>query len=111
MLLVAKEKVNLIVEVLNKFAPYMDNSTDLFQKMGSMISSFGKLMEAVAEMPEQERKDFMPFVQSFNSYIEDATTNYNDLRAFYSYMSLTTNQLMLEFKESIGVMDNGNPSA
>jgi len=111
MLLVAKEKVNLIVEVLNKFAPYMDNSTDLFQKMGGMISSFGKLMESVADMPEHERRDFMPFVQSFNNYIENATVNYNSLREFYSYMSLTTNQLMTEFKESIGINDNEPPAS
>lgn len=107
MLIAAKEKVNLAVGILDQFAPYMDKSTNLFQQMGGMISIFGHLMESVADMPEEQRRSFMPFVQSFNTYIENATTNYNDLRQFYSFMALTTNQLISEFKVSIGMEEGG----
>lgn len=106
MLIAAKERANLSVYILNNFAPYMDHSAKVFQQMGDMINGFGKLMEAVSEMPEQERKAFMPFVQSLNNYVEAATANHNELRKFYSFMTITTNQLIEEFKSSIGMNDN-----
>ncbi|MEO6668430.1 MAG: hypothetical protein ABIN36_03070 [Ferruginibacter sp.] len=103
MLISAKEKAQLSVEVLEKFAPYMDSSTDLFQKMGVMISNFGVLVESFSELPDEQKKEFMQFIGLFQNYIETATSNYNDLRGFYSYMTQTTNSLITEFKQAIGV--------
>lgn len=102
MLIAAKEKAHLSVEVLEKFAPYMDNSTDLFHKMGGMITNFGVLVESFSELPEEQKKEFMRFIAVFQDYIDKATSNYNDLRGFYSYMTLTTNTLIEEFKLAIG---------
>jgi hypothetical protein len=103
MLISAKEKAQLSVEVLEKFAPYMDSSTELFQKMGIMISNFGILVESFSELPEEQKKEFMKFIGLFQSYIDNATSNYNDLRGFYSYMTETTNLAITEFKLAIGV--------
>ncbi|MFT3910134.1 MAG: hypothetical protein QM737_11955 [Ferruginibacter sp.] len=102
MLIAAKEKAHLSVEVLDKFAPYMDNSTELFQKMGGMISNFGVLVESFSELPEEQKKEFIKFITVFQDYIDSATSNYNDLRGFYSYMTQTTNMLIEEFKMAIG---------
>ena len=103
MLISAKEKAQLSVEVLEKFAPYMDNSTELFQKMGIMISNFGELVESFSELPEEQKKEFMKFIALFQDYIDNATSNYNGLRGFYSYMTQTTNLMIAEFKLAIGV--------
>ncbi len=108
MLIAAKERANLSVEILNQFAPYMDHSTNLFKQMGELVSGFGKLMESVSEMPEPQRRDFMPFVQSLNSYVEGATGNFNELRQFYSFLTVTTNQSIADLKASIGMQDEEN---
>jgi hypothetical protein len=97
-----KEKAHLCVQVLEKFAPYMDNSTDLFKKMGEMISNFGLLVESFSELPEDKKKEFMNFIRVFNNYIEHASSNYNDLRGFYSFMTVTTNTSIAEFRTAIG---------
>lgn len=102
MLISAKEKAQLSVEILEKFAPYMDNSTELFQKMGIMISNFGVLVESFSELPEDKKREFMKFIGLFQNYIESATSNFNDLRGFYSYMTQKTNLMITEFKLAIG---------
>lgn len=107
MLIAAKERANLSVEIMNQFAPYMDHSTRVFQQMGEMITGFGKLIEAVSDMPENQRREFMSFVQSLNSYIEAATANHNELRQFYAFLTITTNQIIQEFKASIGMDAEG----
>ena len=98
-----KEKAQLVVEVLGKFAPYMDNSTELFQNMGGLISKFGTLVESFAELPDEKKREFMEFIQFFNGYIEQAATNYNDLRGFYSFMTVTANTIIAEYRAAIGV--------
>ena len=98
-----KEKAQLVVDVLEKFAPYMDQSTDLFQKMGVLITHFGSLVESFAELPDDKKLEFMNFIRTFNTYIEHASTNYSDLRNFYSYMTRTTNVVIQEYKAAIGV--------
>ena len=103
MLTSAKEKAQLSVEIMEKFAPHMDDSTQLFQKMGEMITNFGVLIESFPEIHGEKKIAFLNFINSFKVYIEGATSNYNDLRAFYSFMTLTTNTLIAEFKEAIGV--------
>ncbi len=98
-----KEKANLAVSILDKFAPYMDRSTDLFQEMGGMITQFGLLVEAFADLPEDKKPVFMNFIRHLNQYIENASANYNDLRGFYSFMVQTTNGLIIEYKNAIGL--------
>lgn len=98
-----KEKAQLIVEVLEKFAPYMDNATDQFQQMGGVITNFGTLIESLAELPDEKKMPLMTFIRLFNIYIEKATANHNELRGFYSFMTSTTNTIIAEYKAAIGV--------
>lgn len=97
-----KEKAQLMVDILDKFAPYMDKSTDLFHSMGGMISSFGALVESFSDLPEEKRAAFMGFIRVFNQYIELNTANYNDLRGFYSFMTSSTNVIIAQYKAAIG---------
>lgn len=96
------EKAQLMVQILDKFAPYMDQSTDLFHNMGGMISSFGALVESFSDLPEEKRTAFMSFIRVFNQYIEQNAANYNDLRGFYSYMTSSTNIIIAEYRAAIG---------
>jgi hypothetical protein len=98
-----KEKAQLAVEIMEKFAPYMDNSAEQYHKMGLMISQFGLLVESLSELPEEKKKIFLDYIRVFNSYIEHAGANYNDLRNFYSFMTLTTNTLISQFKNAMGI--------
>ena len=98
-----KEKAQLIVEVMQRFAPHMDDSTDLFQKMGGMISNFGQMVESFSDLPEDKKAAFIDFIRLFNNYIEHAGANFNNLRDFYSYMTQTTNTLIHQYKLAIGV--------
>ena len=98
-----KEKAHLSVQIIERFAPYMDNSTEQFHKMGLMISNFGLLVESFSELPEDKKAEFMTFIKLFNNYIAHASRNFADLRDFYSFMTLTTNTLIAEFKTAIGV--------
>ena len=100
-----KEKAQLAVEVIEKFAPYMDHSTEQFHIMGLMITQFGSLIESFADLAEEKKREFMAFIKVFNDYIETASNNHNELRSFYSFMTLTTNTLIAEFKMAIGVTD------
>ncbi len=100
-----KEKAQLAVEVIEKFAPYMDHSTEQFHIMGLMITQFGTLIESFADLPDDKKKEFMAFIKVFNDYIETASGNHNELRSFYSFMTQTTNTLIAEFKIAIGVTD------
>ncbi len=98
-----KEKAHLCVQIIEKFAPHMDDSTDLFKQMGEMITGFGLLVESFSELPEDKKIIFMNFIRLFNNYIEHASTNYNDLRGFYSFMTVTTNTSISAFRTAIGV--------
>lgn len=98
-----KEKAQLIVEILEKFAPYMDKSTDQFKEMGILITSFGELIDSFSELPDEKKTIFMGFIRMFNNYIELASANYSDLREFYSYMAQTTNSIIADYKNSIGI--------
>lgn len=100
-----KEKAQLAVQVIEKFAPYMDHSTEQFHMMGLMITQFGSLVESFADLPEEKKKAFMVFIKVFNDYIETASANHNELRSYYSFMTQTTNTLIAEFKMAIGVTD------
>ena len=97
-----KEKAQLVVQVLEKFAPHMDSSTELFQKMGLLITNFGSLLESFSDLPDEKKLELMNFIKYFNAYIEHASTNYNELRGFYSFMTQTTNTIIAEFKTAIG---------
>ena len=100
-----KEKAQLAVQVIEKFAPYMDHSTEQFHIMGLMITQFGSLVESFADLPEEKKKEFMSFIKVFNEYIETASNNQAQLRDFYSFMTQTTNTLIAEFKIAIGIAD------
>ena len=102
-MIASKEKANLIVEIMGKFAPYMDKSTDQYQDMGTMITGFGMLVESFSDLPEDKKPAFINFIRQFNQYIEQASANYAELRNFYSFMVVSTNELITEYKNAIGM--------
>lgn len=102
-MLAQKEKTLLMVQILEKFAPYMDRSTDLFKEMGATISSFGTLVESMSDLPEDKKTEFVAFIKTFNTYIEGASNNYTELSNFYSFLAGTTNNIIAEYKAAMGI--------
>ena len=102
-MIVEQQKAQLVVEVLEKFAPYMDDATALYTKMGAMITHFGQLVESFSELPEHNKIELMQFIKLFNNYIEHASSNHADLHKFYSYMASTTNGIIADYKHAIGM--------
>lgn len=99
-----KEKSMLMVEMLEKFAPYMDRSTDLFREMGLMITAFGSLVESLSEELAADKKvQVMDFIKQFNSYIEHSSETYQQLNDFYAFMAGKTNEIINEYKNLMGM--------
>ena len=98
-----REKSMLMVEILEKFAPYMDKSTDQFREMGALITNFGTMIESFSDLPDDKKTELMNFIRMFNSYIELASTNYATLNNFYGYMASKTNDIISDYKTSMGM--------
>jgi hypothetical protein len=98
-----REKSMLMVEILEQFAPYMDKSTGLFKEMGFLISNLGSMIESFSELPDDKKMELMNFITTFNSYIEHASQNYTELNSFYSYLATKTNNIIADYKASMGM--------
>ena len=93
-----KAKAHLSVEILEHFAPYMDNTTNLFQQMGTVLSTYTALIESLDDIDEERKTTLVPFMRSFNEHIQSFTTNFGELKKHHIYLSQLTQHLIEEYK-------------
>lgn len=98
-----KEKSQLMVEILQEFAPYMDQSANLFREMGVLITNFGTLVESFHDLPDEKKIAFMEFIRHFNNYIEHASNNYTELNKFYGFIAEKTTVIIADYKALMGL--------
>ena len=68
-----------------------------------MISNFGSMIESFSDLPDDKKMELMNFIALFNHYIEHASDNYKELNGFYSYMATRTNNIIADYKASMGM--------
>lgn len=100
---IEKAKAHLSVEIQERFAPYMDNSTELFKKMGTVIEHFRTLVDSLSVVEGENKVQFMSFMSLFTEYIELNTNNYEEVQQFYSYLTTQSNSLVTDYKIAAGV--------
>ena len=75
-----KEKAQLSYEILKQFAPYMDRSNELYEKVDPMLEQFEVLIESFRDLDEEKKALFKTFMELFSSYIDDNEKAYNELK-------------------------------
>jgi hypothetical protein len=103
-ILIQKEKAHLSVEILTQFAPAMDGSVELFNKMINLTEDFNRLIEMFSNLPEDQLTTFMNFMNDFTDYIKTSTATHSLLSDFHKYLSTKTNSLVDEYKIAANVI-------
>jgi len=93
-----KAKAHLSVEILERFAPYMDDTTVLFQQLGTVLSTYTALVESMENVDEEQKTKLVPFMRAFNEHIQGFTNNFGELKKHHIYLSQTTQRLIDEYK-------------
>jgi hypothetical protein len=98
-----KEKAHLAMEILEKFAPVMDDSTDLFNKIAVLIEDFRSFIESFSNLDEISKTKLTHFTELFTAYINSNTANYLNLNEFKEFIGNKTTTLIDEYKIAAGM--------
>jgi len=96
-----KAKAHLANDILQKFAPVMDNSESTFNKMNKAIEDFNLLDKDFFNcLPEDKKIYFMNFMRSFTEYISENTQNQQNFNEFYDFIKNTTETLINDYQRA-----------
>lgn len=98
-----KEKAQLSFEIMKKFAPYMDHSNELNEKVEPLLEQFEVLIESFRDLDEDKKTLFKTFMGLFSDFIDHTEKNQEELKEAYTFLSDKTLSLVDEYKAMQGL--------